>query len=152
MRNITKKYLIPEMIVYCAMPIRGDTTYREFYNNIIEEVNNFGHTALSELNNNFKSAEPLSDNEIFIRDINWINKSEVVIAEISGPSTGVGFEIAYALYEKKIPVLALANTEAGNKISAMINGCSSELLVVERYNDSKSQKKIIADFLKKYSA
>jgi 2'-deoxynucleoside 5'-phosphate N-hydrolase len=139
------------MIVYCALPIRGEKTYREFFEIILEHVNSLGHTALSELNADFKPAAPLTDSEIFSRDTKWIDKSEVVIAEVSGASTGVGFEIAYALYKKKIPVLALANKEAGSNVSAMINGCHSKSLSFIPYEDAESLKDIISGFLKKNS-
>jgi len=137
------------MIVYCAISIRGEKTFQDFFPQIIEHITSLGHTALSELNVDFKPAAPLTDSEIFTRDIKWIDKSKVLIAEISGASTGVGFEIAYALYKKKIPVLALANKEAGSNVSAMINGCQSQLITIKRYGDSEDLKKAISDFLKK---
>jgi hypothetical protein len=139
------------MIVYCAIPIRGEKTYQDFFPEIIEHINSLGHTALSEMNADFKPAAPLTDSEIFSRDIKWIDKSKVLIAEISGASTGVGFEIAYALYKKKIPVLALTNIEAGRNVSAMINGCHSQPLTLKRYEDPEDLKKSISDFLKKNS-
>lgn len=137
------------MIVYCAVPIRGDKAFRNYSNEIIQVVNSLGHTALSELNSSFKAAIPLTDSEIFTRDIKWIDKSKVLIAEVSGSSTGVGFEIAYALYKKKIPVLGLVNVEAGKNISAMINGCNSGLITLKKYENPEGLKKVISDFLKK---
>ncbi|MDO8549837.1 MAG: nucleoside 2-deoxyribosyltransferase [Ignavibacteria bacterium] len=137
------------MIVYCAISIRGEKTFQDFFPQIVEHITSLGHTALSELNVDFKPVAPLTDSEIFTRDVKWIDKSKVLIAEISGASTGIGFEIAYALYKKKIPVLALANKEAGSNVSAMINGCQSQLITIKRYEDSEDLKKAISDFLKK---
>lgn len=139
------------MIVYCAIPIRGEITYEEYFKGIVEHVSALGHTALSELNTNFKPAAPLTDTEIFIRDTKWIDKSKVLIAEVSGASTGVGFEIAYALYKRKIPVLALANKDADSNVSAMINGCQSQLFTIAEYEDREGLKKIISDFIKENS-
>ena len=70
-----------------------------------------------------------------------------MIAEISGPSLGVGFEISYALYEREIPVLALYNADVDN-VSAMIRGCDSELIYVRKYNNSEELADIIKSFLK----
>lgn len=136
------------MIIYCAIPIRGDKTYAKYFGEIIKYITSIGHTALSELHTVFKPAVPLTDSEIFIRDIKWIEKSTLLIAEVSGASTGVGFEIAYALYNKNIPVLALANKEAYDNISAMINGCNSRLVTVKKYENSEELKKVIAEFIK----
>ena len=137
------------MNIYCAGPIKGDTRFQDYYRDIISIINSLGHIGFTELNDNFKSKKKLTDKQIFTRDINWIKKSKVMIAEISGPSLGVGFEISFALYKVKIPVLALYNGEATN-ISAMIRGGNSGLLLVKEYSNDASLKKIISSFLKKY--
>ena len=135
------------MIVYCAGAINGDTTYQKNYIEMIRFVESMNHTPLAELNGKFNASIPLSDNQIYTRDIKWIEDSILMIAEISGPSLGVGFEIAYALFRKRIPVLALASTEV-EKISAMITGCNSELLTVKRYQNIEDMQNIISDYFK----
>lgn len=135
------------MIVYCAGAIKGDSSYRESYEEIINIVKNEGHSALSELNPEFHSAFPLNANQVFQRDIKWIEKSNLMIAEISGPSLGVGFEISYAIYMREIPVLALYNAEV-EQVSAMITGCDSELLYFKRYTGTEELGDLIKSFLK----
>ncbi len=138
------------MIVYCAAPIKGDQKFHNYCLDIIKQVSSLGHTALSELNNEFKPAVLLTDREIFSRDIKWIDKSDVVIAEVSGPSLGVGFEIAYSIYKKKIHVLALFNSEAQD-VSAMITGSHSELLKIKKYSDTEDLKKAVSAFIKNFA-
>ena len=135
------------MIVYCAGAIKGDSSYKESYLEVINIVKKEGHSALSELNPEFKSAFPLNEKQVFQRDIKWIEKSTLMIAEISGPSLGVGFEIAYALYMREIPVLALFDSEV-EKVSAMITGCDSELLYVKQYHNKEELEEIVKSFLK----
>ncbi len=135
------------MIVYCAGAIKGDSSYQEGYLDIINIVKKGGHSALSELNSDFKPAFPLNEKQVFQRDIKWIEKSSLMIAETSGPSLGVGFEIAYALYMREIPVLALYDAEV-EKVSAMITGGDSELLYVKQYHNKKELEEIINSFLK----
>lgn len=134
------------MIVYCAGAIKGDSSYRESYQEVINIVKQEGHTALSELNPDFHSTLPLNIKQVFQRDIKWIEKSKLMIAEISGASLGVGFEISYGLYVKKIPVLAVYSAEVEN-VSAMIMGCDSKLLYVKAYNNSRELSEIIKIFL-----
>lgn len=135
------------MIVYCAGAIKGDSSYQESYLEIINIVKKEGHSALSELNPDFKAAFPLNEKQVFQRDIKWIEKSTLMIAEISGPSLGVGFEIAYALYMREIPVLALYDAEV-EMVSAMITGGDSELLYVMPYHSKKELEEIVKNFLK----
>ncbi len=139
------------MNIYCAGSIKGDTSFQDFYNEIILHVESSGHTALSELNEKFKPSRSLTDKEIFKRDISWLSKSNIMIAEISGASLGVGFEISYSLYKLGIPVLAVYNEQA-KRISAMITGGNSNLLSIKIYSDASSLRKILTDFINKFEA
>lgn len=134
------------MIIYCAGPIKGNTTYQENYSEIVRIVESMGHTALSEKSSKFSSTMLLSDKQIYTRDIKWIDGSKILIAEVSGPSLGVGFEISYALFTKKMPVLAVYNDHAG-RISSMITGCTNPLLHVMKYSNVDQLTSLIKDFI-----
>lgn len=127
--------------------MRGNTTYHENYSEIVRIVESLGHTALSEKSSKFSSTVLLSDKQIYTRDVKWIDGSKIMIAEVSGPSLGVGFEISYALFVKKIPVLAVYHSNAG-QISSMISGCPNPLLQLKKFSDiddlTNSIKKFIA--------
>jgi len=69
-----------------------------------------------------------------------------MIAEVSGPSLGVGFEISYALFVKKMPVLAVYHQEAG-QISSMISGCINPQLQVKKYLNIDDLESIIKNFI-----
>ncbi len=134
------------MIIYCAGPIRGDNQFQSFYKEIIKHISSLGHTALSELNEKFKSAYPLNDSQIFKRDIKWMESSSFIVAETSSSSTGVGFEISYALFNLKKPVLALCK-KGEKSASAMISGCNSEILTFKFYSGPEDIKKIISQYI-----
>jgi nucleoside 2-deoxyribosyltransferase len=61
----------------------------------------------------------LSPQAVFERDTAWVRNCDALIAEVSTPSHGVGFEIAYAL-ERGKPVLCLARE--GVRVSKMLTG------------------------------
>ena len=134
------------MIIYCAGPIRGDITYQENYSEIVRIVESMGHTALSEVSTKFSSSIPLNAKQIYTRDIKWIDGSKLLIAEVSGPSLGVGFEVSYALFVKKIPVLAVFQEQAP-KISAMIAGCNNVNLQVSKYSNVDDLTSIVKNFI-----
>jgi hypothetical protein len=134
------------MIIYCAGPIKGDVTFKEFYLETVKIVEALGHNALSELSNKFPTTIPLSDKQIYIRDLKWLDGSQLMIAEVSGASHGVGFEIAYALFVKKIPVLAVYNDQV-KSISSMITGCTDPKLVIKKYYNVEDLAKIIKNFI-----
>jgi len=59
---------------------------------------------------------------IFDRDLGWIADADVLVAEVSVPSTGVGYEIATARYRHSIPVICLYRPAYTKRCSAMISG------------------------------
>lgn len=136
------------MVVYCACPIRGDQKFGKNCKEIIDHIKSLGHTALSEINEDFKSSMPLTDKQIFKRDMKWMERSRLLIAEISGSSTGVGFEVSYMLHNLQKPVLAVAHSKS-EEVSAMISGCNSELLTLAEYSDTEDLKEIISKYLDK---
>jgi len=84
---------------------------------------------------------------IFRRDVDWIAQSAALIAEVSIPSFGVGYEICEALHCAK-PVLCLRpDSLKDNLLSAMIFGNTSPHLQVRFYNNEESVGDIVSEFL-----
>jgi len=88
----------------------------------------------------------LSSEEIFKREQELIKQADVMVAEASKPSLGVGAEISFALSQNK-PVLVLVSTLFEDRISPMIKGNPSETLYLRFYN-KVSLKFKIDDFIK----
>lgn len=64
----------------------------------------------------------LTPTEIYERDIAIIDISEYLFAEVSGASHGVGLEIAYAIWVRKIPVFLFVHESKRNSLSSMLAG------------------------------
>ena len=73
----------------------------------------------------------ISPREVYERDIRWVKESDAMIAEVSTPSLGVGYEVGHALHLGK-PVLCLYRR--GLFVSKMITG--NPALTVATYADS----------------
>ncbi len=74
----------------------------------------------------------MSPSAVFERDTDWLRACDAVIAEVSTPSHGVGFEIAYAL-ERGKPVLCCHRT--GVRVSKMLTGIRQEGMAMGAYGD-----------------
>ena len=138
------------MIIYCTGTKRGSEAHQKLLKNIIEFTESLGHTALSEASSKFSSTIPLTDKQTYKRNLKWIDGSKIVIAEISNPGLESGIEIAYALYQRKIAVLAL-HISSAPKISSMLTGCDSPLLTIQKYGDVNEMQNIINTYLSKTS-
>ncbi len=138
------------MKIYFAGSIRGGRQDKELYLQLIEHLRNHGevlteHVGLQNLSE-FGEDGP-SDELIFKRDVSWIDESDVIVAEVTTVSLGVGYEIARAESLGK-PVLCLYREQEGKKLSAMISG--NEVLEVKLYDSLDASKEIIDSYFRMF--
>ena len=86
----------------------------------------------------------LTDKAIHDRDYGWLNDADMVIAEITNPSLGVGAEIADAV-NLGIPVLCVYRTDFERQISAYIRGKTG--VECRAYSDHDELKDVIREFV-----
>ena len=84
---------------------------------------------------------------IFERDTAWLRACDAVIAEVSTPSHGVGFEIAYALGRGK-PVLCLARADV--RVSKMLTGIRQAGFDFSTYRNPDEAHALLETFLARY--
>ena len=136
------------MKIYFAGAIRGGRDETDIYNNIITYLSSKAevlteHVGSSELTTIGETSR--SDREIFMRDMEWLQSADLVIAEVTTPSLGVGYELGIA--EKlKIPALCLYRPIKGKRLSAMISG--NEKFNCQAYQTLDDAKVHINKFLK----
>lgn len=86
----------------------------------------------------------LSPQEVFNEATEGIKSADVLVAEISIPSTGVGQQIEYSI-NNKVPVIALVSEDA-KKPSRFTLGTESELLSIVKYNEANLTDKLKINF------
>jgi nucleoside 2-deoxyribosyltransferase len=134
--------------VYFAGSIRGGREYADNYIKIIESLKNdfivltehIGDKTLSDSGEINKT-----DDYIYNRDCNWINEADFVVADVTMPSLGVGYEIRYGEDHNK-PILCIYQNNENKKISAMISG--NKNLTVHSYNNIEETYNIIINYSK----
>jgi len=135
------------MKIYFAGSIRGGRDDREFYHSLIHHLKQFGKVLSEHIGKETlsSSGEEVEDNcMIHQRDMEWLTSADIIVAEVSTPSLGVGYEIGRALEIGK-PILCLYRIGSPKKLSAMIAG-SPELTVV-RYSDIQEAIDAIDSFV-----
>jgi nucleoside 2-deoxyribosyltransferase len=121
------------MDIYFACSITGGRKDEKIYQEIVKELISAGHNVLTAeladplIIHDEKSVDP---RDVYLRDTEWIQQCNILIAEISTPSHGVGYEIGYALNLGK-PVICLY--KIGTRISKMILGNLDENLTIISY-------------------
>jgi nucleoside 2-deoxyribosyltransferase len=123
------------MKIYFSGAISGGRADAAIYQRMVARMQAQGHEVLSA-----HVADPavlehekdVSPRVVFDRDVAWIDECDAVVAEVSIPSTGVGYEYGYALQIGK-PVLCVYRT--GMRMSKMITGNPAPNLTVAMYAD-----------------
>ncbi|WP_292485024.1 nucleoside 2-deoxyribosyltransferase [Methanohalobium sp.] len=131
------------MKVFFSGSIRGGRDMLPVYNHICNFLYNNGFRVMSwyVVDSNLEDTESeMSEQEVYNRDAGLIDKSDLLIAEVSVPSIGVGYEICYAI-SKNLPVICLY--KSGSNVSSMVLGNTYDKLIVAQYLNTDELNKII---------
>jgi nucleoside 2-deoxyribosyltransferase len=111
------------MKIYFAASIRAGRALQPTYEALVQHLQDAGHTVLSEQvasKTVVADERGMTDQHIYTQDTGLLDRCDAVVAEVTVPSLGVGYEIAYALHTRNRPVLCLC--QAGTSLSAMLTG------------------------------
>lgn len=110
------------MNIYFSCSITGGRQDQEVYAAIVDHLVAQGHevpTAHLSSENVMAEETMIEPLEVYNRDSKWVEECDALIAEVSTPSHGVGYEIALALLLGKS---VLCCYQKGRKVSKMILG------------------------------
>jgi 2'-deoxynucleoside 5'-phosphate N-hydrolase len=136
------------MKVYFAGSIRGGREDVDLYMQIITHLRKYGTVLTEHVGDKSledKGEKGLSDKQIHDRDMEWLLSANLMVAEVTRPSLGVGYEIGRALEHKK-RILCLYRPSVTPRLSAMIAGAPN--ITVKPYETIDDAVKIIDEYLK----
>jgi hypothetical protein len=121
------------MTIYLACTVRGDRGGVLAGRAICERLERHGHEVQTKhlLADDVETAESqITEREVFRRDLEWLTACDVLVAEASGSSYGVGFEVGYVLgraHASGQRVVLLYDAARRDKVSRLITGnCDPE--------------------------
>tara|TARA_Y100001958_G_C21125747_1_gene468561 strand:- start:221 stop:637 length:417 start_codon:yes stop_codon:yes gene_type:complete len=132
------------MKIYFAGSIRGGRDDVEIYSKIIKILNGYGEVLTEHLGDKELTEvgeSTLSDNQIHDRDMKWLLESDLMVAEVTNPSLGVGYEIGRAIEANK-KIFCLFRKISKNRLSAMISGAKHVNII--NYDNLNSLEKKLA--------
>ncbi|XP_075060624.1 5-hydroxymethyl-dUMP N-hydrolase [Mixophyes fleayi] len=136
--------------VYFCGSIRGGREDRALYERIIGELRLYGrvlteHIARPEITETGEDAIEEGDKFIHDRDIQWLQQADVVVAEVTQPSLGVGYELGRAVAMNK-KILCLFRPSSGRVLSAMIRGAHNGRSVLVRDYEPQEVEEILSQY------
>lgn len=135
------------MNIYFACSITGgrdfESTYRAITSALLADGHEVptAHLAESSVTRLEGQVAPV---DVYERDTSWIRACQALVAEVSTPSHGVGYEVAFALSLGK-PVLCLY--QKGQPVSKMLTGNTHKNISVRDYLDAQGAIAAVRSFL-----
>ncbi len=136
------------MKIYFAGSIRGGRDDGHLYKQIISLLLQYGIVLTEHIGDEKLLAEGeknVTDVHIYERDIEFLTEADVIIAEVSTPSLGVGYEIGWTESRGK-KILCIYRPSEGKRLSAMLAG--NKNLMTKEYKDIKDLEIIFKEFFK----
>ena len=135
------------MNIYFSCSITGGRADQPIYAAIVAHLRAQGHSvptaALADAGILTDEAT-IAPSVVYARDVAWVNGADALIAEVSTPSHGVGYEIALAL-GRGLPVLCLHR--AGAPVSKMLTGNSEPGLRLGVYTSAAEALAMVSAFV-----
>ena len=135
------------MKIYFAASIRGGRDDWPRYLEIVKQLREYGEVLTEHVGDVGLSAvgEDIGDRNIYDRDLGWLKSSDYLVAEVTTPSLGVGYEIGKATEWGK-PVLCLYRPGEGRLLSAMISGSNG--VTLKEYQGLTELKEIFEQYFR----
>ncbi len=135
------------MNIYFAASIRGGRDDWASYLEIVKQLREYGNVLTEHVGDVELTAvgEDIGDDKIHDRDLDWLRESDYLVAEVTTPSLGVGYEIGKASEWEK-PILCLYRPTEGRKLSGMIAGCSG--VALREYQTTDELHEVFAEFFR----
>jgi len=113
------------MKIYFGFTVAGDRSTVETARRIVQLLEELGHEVLTRhlVSENAWAADRLiSPQDVYQRDMRWLQQCDLFLAEVSGSSFGLGFEAGYLLGATEKQVILFFRQEMKEKISLLITG------------------------------
>lgn len=140
------------MRIYLACTVRGDRAGVLAGRAIAERLRQHGHDVLTMhlLADDVEAAESrLSEEAVYRRDLDWLAQCDVLVAEASGSSYGVGFEVGYILGRARQTgqrVVLLYDAARRHAVSRLISGNCDEACTTFAYTSLEDLRAFIDQF------
>lgn len=141
------------MTIYLAFTVRGNRGALVAARDLCAMLQQNGHHVLTThlLQDDPDGAEQgLTDRDVYERDIRWLESADLLIAEASGSSYGVGFEVGYVLgrsAETGQRVLLVYDEARRSAISRFIAGANHPACTVRGYSAPPELVAHVRDYL-----
>jgi len=113
------------MKIYFGFTVAGDRSSVETARRLVEILEGMGHEVLTRHLVSDGAAQmdrSISPQAVYERDMRWLQRCDIFIAEVSGSSFGLGYEAGHVLGSSDKKVVLFYRRDAASRISLLITG------------------------------
>ena len=140
------------MKIYFGFTVAGDRSAIETARRVVRLLGDWGHEVLTRHlveDNAWEADRQISAQDVYRRDMAWLEQCDLFIAEVSGSSYGLGFETGYLLGATNKRVILLYRREVQQRVSLLITGNSHANCTLLPYTTVEEVENLITDRLRK---
>src|SRR5271156_5142171 len=138
------------MKIYFGFTVAGDRSGIETARRVVQLLQKLGHEVLTRHlveDNAWEADRQISAQDVYRRDMAWLEQCDLFIAEVSGSSFGLGFEAGYLLGATNKKVILLYRRDLEHKLSLLISGNTHPNCTLVPYTTVEEAEKFIAGSL-----
>src|SRR5271156_595119 len=139
------------MKIYFGFTVAGDRSGIETARRVVQLLQNLGHEVLTRHlveDNAWEADRRISAQDVYRRDMGWLEQCDLFIAEVSGSSFGLGFETGYLLGATNKRVILLYRQDLEHKLSLLISGNSHTNCTLKPYATAEEAESLITECLR----
>jgi len=125
------------MKIYFGFTVAGNRSSLEAARKIVELLVQMGHEVLTRhlvRADAWEADRRITPQEVYLRDMKWLEQCDLFMAEVSGSSFGLGFETGYILGSTTKEVVLFYRRDVEAKISLLITGITHPNCTVVPYS------------------
>jgi nucleoside 2-deoxyribosyltransferase len=140
------------MKIYFGFTVAGDRSGIEAARKIVVLLERAGHEVLTRHlveDDAWEADRRISAEDVYRRDMAWLEQCDLFIAEVSGSSFGLGFETGYLLGATNKRVILLYRRDLEHRLSLLISGNSHINCTLKPYATIEEAESLITECLRK---
>ena len=138
------------MKIYFGFTVAGDRSSLDIARRVVELLESKGHEVLTRhlvSDNAWEQDRLITPQQVYERDMKWLEQCDLLITEVSGSSFGLGFETGYLLGTTSKKALLLYKRDAEKRISLLITGNTHPRCLVLPYTDLAEIEEFLSNTL-----
>jgi len=138
------------MKIYFGFTVAGERPSLEAARRIVQWLEEMGHEVLTRhlvSDQAWEMDRRIPPQQVYERDMKWLAEADLLLAEVSGSSFGLGFESGYVLGSSSKRAILFYRADLAERISRMITGNTHPNCTLVAYREWEMIEAVLASLV-----